>query len=117
MKTETVCGKKKMGGKEKTCLTSPEGRVVATKFKKNTKKQERKYARRETHKDVTKISEYQKLKTKKRQKQQQTERKALVQKDFLICPGSVYYFILRHAKHFPFHSGFLFFPFFFSIFS
>lgn len=67
MKTETVCGKKKKGGKEKTCLTSPEGRVVATKFKKK-KKQERKYARRETHKDVTKISEYQKLKTKKRQK-------------------------------------------------
>lgn len=68
MKTETVCVKKKMGGKEKTCLTSPEGRVVATKFLKKTKKQERKYARRETHKDVTKISEYQKLKTKKRQK-------------------------------------------------
>lgn len=60
---------KKKGGKEKTCLTSPEGRVVATKFKKKKKKkQERKYARRETHKDVTKISEYQKLKTKKRQK-------------------------------------------------
>lgn len=37
MKTETVCGKKKKGGKEKTCLTSPEGRVVATKFKKKKK--------------------------------------------------------------------------------
>lgn len=38
------------------------------KKKELKKKQERKYARRETHKDVTKISEYQKLKTKKRQK-------------------------------------------------
>lgn len=37
MKTETVCGKKK-GGKEKTCLTSLEGRVVATKLIKKNKK-------------------------------------------------------------------------------
>lgn len=42
MKTETVCGKKKKGGKEKTCLTSPEGRVVATKLKKKIKKKARK---------------------------------------------------------------------------
>lgn len=44
--------------------------------------------RKETHdtKMKTKISKYQKLKTKKRQKnKRQTERKALVHKDFLIC--------------------------------
>lgn len=62
----------------------------------------------------TKISKYQKLKTKKNKRQknkQQTERKALVQKDFLICPGSVQYSILLHAKHFPFQSGFPLFSF------
>lgn len=93
--------------KEKTCLTSLEGHVVATKFKKEKTLEEK----HTLTKMKTKISKYQKLKTKKTKKQQ-TERKALVQKDcILICPGSVQYSILLHAKHFPFQSGFPLFSF------
>lgn len=64
--------------------------------------------------EKTKISKYQKLKTKKKsclkKRKNLTERKALVLKDFLICAGSVRFSIFRsESKHSTFQQGFFVF--------
>lgn len=61
MRRETVCERREA---EKTCLTSSEGRVVATKCKKEKTLEEK----HTLTKMKTKISKYQKLKTKKDKK-------------------------------------------------
>lgn len=103
MRSETVC--ERWEAKRKDLFNKLGRSCGCNQIKKKKKMLEEKHT---LTKMKTKISKYQKQDQKKTKKQQ-TERKALVQKDFciLICPGSVQISILHHYKHSPFHSGFL----------